>query len=226
MTRKVVIGMVLCLFSSLVSLTLLAGASTGEEIYNNSCATCHGDSGLSMATPLLHGQEPGFLTKSLHDFKSGGRNDEIMQTMNFMAMQLSDEEIKLVAVYLAGQDPCSVNITIDYESPEFRETFMAGQKKYTEMSCSHCHDTYHHGAPRLIGQKEAYIKASLAHFKSGKRKDAMMNNIASNLTDEDIQQLSTYVSALRLMRNCQSHEPEQQGDGNTDGSSDETSGGN
>ncbi|MEO8037385.1 MAG: cytochrome c [Betaproteobacteria bacterium] len=48
--------------------------------------------------------------------------------------------------------------------------------------------------PMLAGQHEDYIKHSLAAYKSGKRKNAIMNGMAAALSKEDIADLAAYFS--------------------------------
>lgn len=51
--------------------------------------------------------------------------------------------------------------------------------------------------PNLAGQKAAYLSNQLKAFKSGDRVDPMMNGIAAQLSDEDIENVSVYYSTLK-----------------------------
>lgn len=51
--------------------------------------------------------------------------------------------------------------------------------------------------PNLAGQKAAYIAKQLKAFKSGARKDPMMDSTAKGLSDADIENLSAYYSGLK-----------------------------
>lgn len=51
-------------------------------------------------------------------------------------------------------------------------------------------------APHLAGQREGYLAAQLQAFRSGNRKSAVMNAIASQLSDEDITGLAGFFSRL------------------------------
>jgi cytochrome c553 len=67
------------------------------------CAACHGDDGnqsMTPDTPKLGGQPADYLTKALHDYKSGKRKNPIMGAM---AGALTDDEIKGLARYFAAQ---------------------------------------------------------------------------------------------------------------------------
>lgn len=50
--------------------------------------------------------------------------------------------------------------------------------------------------PNLQGQKSAYLQKQLKAFRSGERKDASMNALATGLSDEDIVDLSTYFEQV------------------------------
>ena len=65
------------------------------------CAGCHGATGIS-ANPMypnIAGQHAQYLTQSLHDYKSGARNNA---TMKAMVAALSDEDIDNLAAYYSG----------------------------------------------------------------------------------------------------------------------------
>ena len=52
-------------------------------------------------------------------------------------------------------------------------------------------------APNLRGQVEDYLVKALHDFKSGARRNEMMDVIAGQLTDEDIANVAAYYSALQ-----------------------------
>jgi len=51
-------------------------------------------------------------------------------------------------------------------------------------------------APHIGGQNEYYLVKSLKAYKTGQRKDEMMNFIVSELSDEDIADLAAYFASL------------------------------
>jgi len=65
------------------------------------CFVCHGADGLAKVpdAPNLAGQNEGYLVKALKEYKSGKRENEMMNTM---ARNLSDQDIALVAAYFSG----------------------------------------------------------------------------------------------------------------------------
>ena len=67
-----------------------------------------------------------------------------------------------------------------------------------EDKCQHCHGLHGEASnviyPRLAGQNKTYIRKQLFDFRSGKRQGTM-NEMAADLTDEQITALADYFSA-------------------------------
>lgn len=74
----------------------------------------------------------------------------------------------------------------------------AGKQK--AQVCAACHGAHGNGTadmyPRLAGQYANYIYRQLKDFKSGRRKNAIMNGMASSLSDQDMRNLAAYFSQL------------------------------
>lgn len=81
----------------------------------------------------------------------------------------------------------------------FAGDIAAGKAK--AASCAACHGASGLSSieawPNLAGQKEGYLKKQLQDFKSGKRTDPMMGNMAKPLSDSDIDNLAAYYSSLK-----------------------------
>ena len=77
-----------------------ADAATGKSTYAaRGCIGCHGAGGVSTvaANPTLKGRDAEFIRQSLTDFRSGARQNAVM---NAMAAQLSDDDIRHIADYI------------------------------------------------------------------------------------------------------------------------------
>ncbi len=76
----------------------------------------------------------------------------------------------------------------------------AGKAAYASRGCIGCHGpggiSNNSAYPSLNGKSAAYIRQSLLDFRSGKRKNNMMNSFAIGLTDDDINNLVDYISTL------------------------------
>lgn len=75
-------------------------ARTGAEIAQT-CAACHGENGISTADmyPHLAGQHASYIVQALQDYKSGKRQNQIMQPM---ASGLSQSDMEAVAEYYSN----------------------------------------------------------------------------------------------------------------------------
>ena len=71
--------------------------------------------------------------------------------------------------------------------------------KIVQAKCQHCHGLNGEASsaiyPRLSGQNEIYIAKQLHDFRSKKRKEATMNEMAADLTDDEITALAAYFSS-------------------------------
>ena len=77
----------------------------------------------------------------------------------------------------------------------------AAKGKAKAAACGACH-----GAdgisksptfPNLKGQKEMYLVSQMKAFKTGTRKNAIMNGQAKNLSDADIANLAAFYASLK-----------------------------
>ena len=69
------------------------------------CAACHGADGnktLDNTYPRLAGQYPDYLSKALHEYKSGKRKNAIMGAQ---AQSLSDQDIADLTAYFGSLQP-------------------------------------------------------------------------------------------------------------------------
>ncbi len=77
----------------------------------------------------------------------------------------------------------------------------SGQSTYAARGCIGCHGaggtsvvaTY----PSLKGRNADFIRKNLTDFRSGARKNPVMNAMAAGLKDEDIQNLAQYIDSLK-----------------------------
>jgi cytochrome c553 len=53
-------------------------------------------------------------------------------------------------------------------------------------------------APNLAGQTEPYLLTQLQAFKSGARKNEAMSLVISSLSDQDVEDLAAYFSAIEV----------------------------
>lgn len=101
MTRHV---FTLATLTALAALPVQAGdAASGEGLYKDVCAACHGRTGKGMASyPRIAGKEAAYLTDRLTTYRAGERVGPNSMLMIPMAVDLSDEDIANLAAYLAA----------------------------------------------------------------------------------------------------------------------------
>lgn len=184
------------LFALLVTLSLHSRAADIEagKIKSEACIACHGAGGNSVVPmfPVLAGQNARYLYLQLRDYKSGARQNPIMSPM---AATLSKEDMQDVAAYFADQKPTRIAFKADPERVKL------GFAKSQEVLCSMCHLGGMKGQneiPKLSGQHYDYIFKQLTDFKSRERHNdaGNMTAVAKTLSDEDIVNLSHYISDI------------------------------
>jgi cytochrome c553 len=183
-------------------------AAKGQEIAGKVCAACHGPDGNSplAVNPSLAGQHAEYLYKQLSNFKSkdgkpAERNNAVMAGM---AAGLSDDDMKNLATYYAGQtarpraarDPELVKLG--------RMIYNGGIAAKGVPACASCHSPNGAGLPaqfpRVGGQHAEYIYAQLKAFRAGERKNdlnGMMRTVSAKLSDREAAAVSEYSAGLR-----------------------------
>lgn len=76
----------------------------------------------------------------------------------------------------------------------------AGKKLVTEKGCVACHGANGESPtspdnPKLAGQHPDYIVKALSDYKSGRRKNPIMNGMAANLTQAEMENLAAWFSS-------------------------------
>lgn len=74
-------------------------------------------------------------------------------------------------------------------------------KRLSDATCAACHGRNGVGIiplyPNLAGQKREYLVAQLHAFRDGTRKNPIMSPMAAHLTDAEIEDVATYLAALK-----------------------------
>ena len=87
--------------------------AAGEKVYRGgnadtgvaACMACHGPAGSGNPQakfPALAGQHAMYVEKSLKDFRSGARANDVNKMMQGVAERMTDAEIAAVAQYIQG----------------------------------------------------------------------------------------------------------------------------
>jgi len=192
----------LCLrLVSLCSLILLsgqafaAGDSAAGAAKAETCLGCHGVKHYVNTYPTYHvpriaGQHEAYLVTALQAYRGKLRAH---QTMQANAGLMTDQDIQDIAAYFAeqGLEEHDANYSADSDS------MAAGKAK--AGTCAACHgETGFQDVPTnpvLAGQYKSYLEQALKDYRSGARQSAIMAGFASQLTDEDIEDLSAWFSS-------------------------------
>jgi len=75
----------------------------------------------------------------------------------------------------------------------------AGKTK--SMSCAACHGSegisFSPDIPNLAGQKAGYLVKAIKDYKTGARKNPMMQSMVGGLSDDDMANLAAYYASLK-----------------------------
>ena len=183
--------------------------SRANEIYNTTCAACHGTDGNSAAAanPNLAGQDADYITLQLAHFKGGIR---VNATMQAMAAPLSDDDMRALGAYFAQQKPKGLAARDPSLVKSAQQLWRGGNAARGVPACAACHSPTGAGIPknypRLAGQYADYTYAQLKAFKAGERgadaagKDVngrVMNAIAQQMSDAQMKAIADYAAGLR-----------------------------
>jgi cytochrome c553 len=186
-------------------------ADAGKQIANNgtpdgvaACASCHGAKGEGNAAsnfPRIAGQSQSYLARQLTSFANGSRGNPVMSAI---VQKLTPQQIGAVSAYYAQLDaPATPSAGAPAAQQKRGQTLATiGDNAIGVQACANCHGPGGSGEapnyPYLAGQHAAYLKASLAAWKNGSRKNdpsQQMPMIARRLSDSDIAAVSAYFAA-------------------------------
>ena len=200
---------IVVLFAGLSSAASAAGDPAQGEARSATCAACHGADGNSVAGafPKLAGQNERYLIKQLMDIQSGVR---AVPQMAGQTDDMSPQDMENLAAFYAAQ-----TITLGQAKADLVELgeriYRAGLQDKGVAACTACHSPTGQGNgpagyPALGGQHAEYVASQLAAFRlgadqpeKGRINDGdtrIMRDIASRLSDLEIDAVSSYISGL------------------------------
>lgn len=165
-----------------------------KVFFENNCSACHGTASAGMPSPVIFAQNKDYVINQINAFKGGTRKDLIMGgAMEGMAALLTTpEQTSAIADYLFSQKACDVQPTLDGSLGDA----VKGKTLFDNNGCIGCHtDGNQVQAPVLNGQKTSYLVQQLSAFKSNQRQNMFMNGIAQSLSEQDINDISTYINS-------------------------------
>ena len=175
----------------------------GNKQGATACMACHGADGGGTAAagfPRLAGLNAAYIAHQLHDFRSGKRNNPLMQPI---AKALSDTEIQQVAAYYAAMPvpaaaPAGGDPVLLRKGEALATT---GDWNHEIPACFQCHGPAGKGIepdfPAITGQSAVYISNQIAAWKSGARANdpaGLMKSVATKLSADQVKAVSTYLA--------------------------------
>ena len=168
------------------------------------CTACHGQDGNSIAGafPSIAGQSERYIFNQMRDMKSGARNPGAMAGI---ADGFSEQDFSDLAAYYASQTPKG-GVAGAGLAEMGEQIYLAGIKRKDIAACSSCHSPSGKGNaaagfPALHGQWPEYTAAQLKAFRSKQRTNdgdaQMMQAVAMDLSDDEIEAVSSYLRGLR-----------------------------
>jgi cytochrome c553 len=197
--------------ASLLVLLSLQAAAQGDPAAGQAksaiCAACHGADGNSMVPnwPKLAGQHEQYIYRHSMLIKSGAR--PVPEMMGIVA-GVSEQDFRDIAAYFAAQ-PRKGGVADESLVALGERIYRAGNAETGVPACMACHGPAGEGNPlsgypALAGQHAAYSAKMLTSYRNGDNwgeKDApshVMNGSAAELSDEEIQAVSSYIQGLYL----------------------------
>lgn len=179
-----------------------ADVAEGKRVSETTCTRCHGLNGLSgtRGVPHLAGQRPAYLHAKLRAYQAGQRGGHDMEpAVKF----LNDDALVKVAAYYGSLEPAQPPAADARRgTPAPVDPLAAG--KAGAASCAGCHgDTgvsAMPGMPSLIGLDPAYFVAAMAAYKSGQRKNDMMQPLSASLGETDFKNLALHYGLQKPAR--------------------------
>lgn len=203
---------------TLAALVLAAGAAVaapkadiakGKEVATTICAACHaadGNSGIAMY-PKLAAQHSAYIYRQTLDIKEGKRTNGSAAVMKPMVMNLSEQDILNVSAFYAKQQAKSGEANPKQNDPVLGgKIYRGGLVDKKIPACMSCHGPSGAGIPgggteivaypRLGGQHMAYVVDQMKAYKTGQRKNAIMEDIAKRMTEEELNSVANFIQGL------------------------------
>ncbi len=160
------------------------------------CAACHGANGRmeTPLTPVLAGQPSLYVITQLFLFREGRRSNEVMTAM---AKTLTDDDLRGYSEFIGTLPPVPPPPPATRPDPS---RMASGRALAEQHKCLFCHGADLGGGqqvPRIGGQHEEYLQASLRGFHSGSRPGytQAMTEAVSQISPEDLDTLAYYCAA-------------------------------
>jgi cytochrome c553 len=157
--------------------------------------SCHGEQGIptDKSTPLIWGQQQGYIDAALSDFKRGRR---VSEPMAASVQDLGRLDLVAISAHYAQKPWPDLQQPAAPSEIAQRAEQLISQGQCTESGC-HVGFVGELARPRVAGQSEEYLKAALKAYQNKTRTHAAMEEAVRSMSDADIQALATYLAGLK-----------------------------
>ncbi len=187
---------------------VLLGDAAAGEAKAATCSACHAPDGNSQIPmyPKLAGQNEAYTVRQLAQFKSGKRENPIMQPF---ASMLSEQDMHDIGAFYATKLPTASEADEAYVE-RAQLLYRAGDSKLGVPACMACHGPDGRGMagaayPQLSGQWADYVQLKFTEWRNGTtwgddENAKIMPDIARRLSESDIAALASYSQGLHTAR--------------------------
>jgi len=184
------------LAASLVMSSAALAAGKVEETAQI-CSGCHGENGVPQekTTPIIWGQNEGYLYLQLRDFKKGTRKND---TMGPIAESLEKDDMKALAAYFNKktwpdlQQPSAPKAVADKALQTIRS-----------IGCPGCHLDQFQGdgtTARLAGQQRTYLQNTMLAFRDHTRgNNPGMSDLMNAASPDALKTVAEYLAGLQIL---------------------------
>lgn len=192
--KQVIIGLMCGFFvvTSIQSQAKMIDASAGKDAFET-CRGCHSTPNYNNAAPnfcvpKIGGQRKGYIASALMAYKHENRMRTSMLANSY---NLTKESTAAIAQYVEG---AAGKIS--------KAGYTAGDAKKGEMlaeACLGCHtNNLKDGmtAPILAGQHGNYLVKVMKEYRTGVRKDAVMQGMVGSFSDDELKNIAAYFADM------------------------------
>ena len=179
-------------------LYMSAAAFASDDIADKAkiCATCHGADGIPQlkTTPVIWGQNAGYLFLQLRDFQSGARKNDLMSPI---AATLAKEDLLPLAEYFSKLKWPNLQ-----QPPAPQDVANKAVAANSSVGCTGCHLDHFQGdgsTARLAGQQHDYLIKTIMDFRNKTRgNNPGMSDLMKATATDDLEALATYLAGLQI----------------------------
>jgi cytochrome c553 len=160
------------------------------------CAACHGEQGIPQlkTTPVIWGQNEGYLFLQLRDLKSGSRKNDLMSPI---AATLAKEDLLPLANYFSKLKWPNLQ-----QPPAPQDVAAKALKANFSVGCTGCHLDHFQGdgsTARLAGQQHDYLIKTMTDFRNRTRgNNPGMSDLMNAASPDDLNALADYLAGMQI----------------------------